>query len=241
VSEDIRGAAQGIGRLGRCRHSIGNGCCGFLNVPSGGIGHVGSHGRHELTPHTPGSSGAILFQELYAALGELNAASWWNVPFDPASPLETPRGAAHIDAALAKLEELVASSQFDSAAKRRVRPQDVQFLSRNGGPLAMPGGRYTFYNWRGVKTQVAPGNWIYTAHPATNAGAYGNSYLQFVTWDEGGPIAEGMLSYGQSSNPESVHFNDLTKLYAAGKWVKLPYTEAQITADPEYRRIEISE
>ncbi|WP_395402811.1 penicillin acylase family protein [Pseudoduganella sp. UC29_106] len=191
--------------------------------------------------HTPGSSGAILFQELYTALGELNAASWWRVPLDPADPLETPRGAAGIDAALARLEELVASSQFDSAAKRRVRPQDVQILSRSGGPQSIPGGRYTFYNWRGVKTQVAPGNWIYTGHPATNAGAYGNSYLQFVTWGDDGPVAEGMLSYGQSSNPESAHFSDLTRLYAAGKWITLPYTEAQITADPEYRRIDISE
>jgi len=191
--------------------------------------------------HAPGSSGAILFFDLYASLEELNAASWWSVPFDPANPLETPRGAANFTAALAKLETLVGASQFDSAAKRRARPQDVQILSRSDGNLAIPGGRYTFNNWRGVKTQVAPGSWIYTADPKTNAGAYGNSYLQFVTWDDAGPVAEGMLTYGQSSNPDSVHFNDLTKLYAGGKWVKLPYTEAQITADPAYKRIEISE
>jgi acyl-homoserine-lactone acylase len=191
--------------------------------------------------HTPGSAGAILFFELYAALGELNAASWWSVPYNPADPLETPRGAAGIPAAMAKLEALVATSQFDTAAKRRTRPEEVQTLSRPDGSLAVPGGRYTFMNWRGVKNQIYPGIWIYTADSKTNAGAYGNSYIQFVTWDDSGPVAEGILTYSQSSNPDSPHFNDETKLYAKGQWVKLPYTESQITSDPNYRKVDISE
>jgi acyl-homoserine-lactone acylase len=191
--------------------------------------------------HTPGSAGAILFFELYAALGELNAGSWWSVPYNPADPLETPRGAANIPAALAKLEALVATSQFDTAAKRRTTPEQVQTISRPDGSLAPPGGRYTFMNWRGVKNQIYPGIWIYTADSKTNAGAYGNSYIQFVTWDSTGPVAEGILTYSQSSNPDSPHFNDQTKLYAKGQWVKLPYTEAQITADPNYQVVNISE
>jgi hypothetical protein len=40
--------------------------------------------------------------------------------------------------ALAKLEALVASTQFDSPAKRRARPADVQVLSRPEGPLSIP-------------------------------------------------------------------------------------------------------
>ncbi len=190
--------------------------------------------------HAPGSSGAILFYELYAALGELNSPSWWAVPFNPADPLETPRGHAGTAEALARLETLVASSQFDSPAKRRARPMDVQILSRPEGPLAIPGGRYAFNNWRGQRTQVAPGSFLYTADPKTNAGAYGNSYLQFVTWDDAGPLAEGLLTYGQSSNPADPHFSDQTRKYAAGEWVKLPYTEAQIKADPNFKETRIS-
>ena len=191
--------------------------------------------------HAPGSSGAILFYELYAALGELSAASWWSVPYNAADPLETPRGSAGAAAALVKLEALVATTQFDSAAKRRARPQDVQVLQRADGVLAIPGGRYTFNNWRGVKTQVAPGSFVYTADPATNTGAYGNSYIQFVTWDDAGPVAEGILTYGQSSNPASSHFNDQTRKYAAGEWVKLPFTDAQIKADPNFKQVQITE
>jgi acyl-homoserine-lactone acylase len=191
--------------------------------------------------HAPGSSGAILFYELYAALGELQGASWWAVPFNPADPLETPLGTGNAAAALAQLETLVATPQFDSAVKRRARPMDVQILSRPEGPLAMPGGQYTFNNWRGTKTEVAPGSFIYTADPSTNAGAYGNSYIQFVTWDDAGPVAEGILTYSQSSNPASVHFSDQTRKYAAGEWIKLPYTDAQIKADANYKIVQISE
>lgn len=191
--------------------------------------------------HAPLSSGAPLFYELYAALGELKSPSFWSVPFQPSDPLETPRGHAGTAEALAKLETLVASTQFDSPAKRRARPADVQVLSRPEGPLSIPGGRYTFNNWRGQKTQVAPGSFIYTGDPKTNAGAYGNSYMQFVTWDDTGPVAEGILTYSQSSNPAHANFSDQTRKYAAGEWVKLPYTEAQIKADPGLTEVKISQ
>lgn len=191
--------------------------------------------------HAPQASGVVLFFEFYAALDELKAASWWTVPFNPSDPLGTPRGSAGTTEALARLEKLVASSQFDSATKRRARPMDVQVLSRPEGPLAMPGGRYTFNNWRGQKTQVAPGSFVYTADPKTNAGAYGNSYMQFVTWDDNGPVAEGILSYGQSSNPAHPNFSDQTRKYSVGEWVKLPYTEAQIKADPNFKEMKLSQ
>jgi acyl-homoserine-lactone acylase len=191
--------------------------------------------------HAPGSSGAVLFMELYASLGKLADASWWSVPFNPADPQETPRGTANVAAAMAKLETLVASTQFDSAAKRRARPQDVQILARAAGNLSLPGGPDTFNNWFGAKTEVAPGTFIYTADPLTNAGAFGNSYIQFVTWDNKGPVAEGILTYSQSSDPTSAYYSDQTRKYAAGEWAKLPYTDAQIKADAGYRLLRISE
>ena len=191
--------------------------------------------------HAPLSVGAVLFFEFYAALNQLSDPSWWSVPFNPADPQETPRGNAGTAAALAKLETLVATAQFDSYAKRRIRPADVQVVSRPEGNLPIPGGRYTFNNWRGQKTEIAPGTYVYSGDPKTNAGAYGNSYMQFVTWDDNGPVAEGILSYSQSSNPAHANFSDQTRKYSAGEWVKLPYTEAQIKADPNYKEIKLTQ
>ena len=191
--------------------------------------------------HAPLSVGAVLFFEFYAALNQLSDPSWWSVPFNPADPQETPRGNAGTAAALAKLETLVATAQFDSFAKRRIRPADVQVVSRPEGNLPIPGGRYTFNNWRGQKTEIAPGTYVYSGDPKTNAGAYGNSYMQFVTWDDNGPVAEGILSYSQSSNPAHANFSDQTRKYSAGEWVKLPYTDAQIKADPNYKEIKLTQ
>ena len=190
--------------------------------------------------HAPDRQGAMLFSEFYRSMGELKDPSWWSVPYDATDPLETPRGNAGTAAALVKLEALVTDAQFNTATKRRARPADVQVLLRAGVPLSIPGGRYTFNNWAGQKTTLL-GNVVYTADPNTNQGAFGNSYIQFVTWDDAGPVAEGILTYGQSSNPASANFSDQTRKYAAGEWVKLPFTEAQIKADINFKEMKISQ
>jgi acyl-homoserine-lactone acylase len=46
-----------------------------------------------------------------------------------------------------------------------------------------------------------------------------------------------MLTYSQSPEPDSPHYQDLTELYSAGKWIDLPFTEAEISADPRLRTL----
>jgi acyl-homoserine-lactone acylase len=136
---------------------------------------------------------------------------------------------------MALLEQLVADPAIQFATKAACASADVQILLRDGRPLSIPGGAYTFNNWNGQKMldPFGSGIYIYTADPSTNLGAYGNSYIQFVTWDNAGPIAEGLLTYGQSAHPSSPHFSDQTKRYATGEWVKLPYT-----GSTNFRRID---
>ena len=52
---------------------------------------------------------------------------------------------------------------------------------------------------------------------------YGPSYLQTVTFDARGPVARGLLTYGQSINPASPHANDQMKLYSAKQWPTRPF------------------
>lgn len=70
--------------------------------------------------------------------------------------------------------------------------------------------------------------------------------MQFVTFDANGPVAEGILTYSQSSHLLSANFSDQTKLYSdiflkGAKWAKLPFSEADIKADPNYRSMMLSE
>ncbi|WP_374402148.1 penicillin acylase family protein [Niveibacterium sp.] len=176
------------------------------------------------------AKGALLFREFYARMNEMKDASLWRVPYDPADPLNTPNGFNPANTtAYDKLAETVAYFGTQGFALDET-PGARQVITRNGKPLVIPGGRYTFNNWRG---QLANGKY---GDPA-----YGNSYMQFVTFDDKGPVAEGMLTYSQSTHAFSEHYADLTELYAQRQWAKLPYTEAQITADPNLRTLKISE
>ena len=69
----------------------------------------------------------------------------------------------------------------------------------------------------------------------------GTSYLQLVKFTEQGPQARGLLAFSQSSEAGSAHSNDQTKAFSAKQLAPIPFTEAQIKADPQYRQYVISE
>ena len=55
---------------------------------------------------------------------------------------------------------------------------------------------------------------------------HGNSYIQAVSWDESDcPDANAILAYSQSSDPESDHDADATKLYSESGWIDMPFCE----------------
>ena len=70
---------------------------------------------------------------------------------------------------------------------------------------------------------------------------WGTSYVQTITFDDAGPVAQGMLLYGQSVDPKSAYFADQLRLFSRKEWPVLPFTRAQIEADPHYRKITLSE
>ena len=52
---------------------------------------------------------------------------------------------------------------------------------------------------------------------------YGTSYVQTVTFDAKGPVAQAILTYGQSTNPASPHANDQMRAFSAKRWHTLPF------------------
>jgi acyl-homoserine-lactone acylase len=62
----------------------------------------------------------------------------------------------------------------------------------------------------------------------------GNSYIQTVTWqaeDLECPDAYAVLTYSQSTNPESPHYSDWTEGMSAKQWNDMPYCADDIEAD----------
>jgi len=57
----------------------------------------------------------------------------------------------------------------------------------------------------------------------------------------GNPVAQGMLTYSQSTDPASPWYADQTLVYSRKEWPKLPFTQERIKADPQYRTITLRE
>ena len=47
--------------------------------------------------------------------------------------------------------------------------------------------------------------------------------MQTVTFDSRGPLAQAILTYGQTPNPASPHATDPLRLFAAKQWPTLPF------------------
>lgn len=156
----------------------------------------------------------------------------WRVPFSVQDPLHTPRGIGWQRADVARrlhkgLAE--AGTQLASLAPATQWGQ-LHTVGRGAQRIAIPG---------------SDGKWgIYDASTSQRDGlrfdvVSGSSYIQLVSFDDNGPVANGLLTMSQASDPASPHFKDQTLLFSAQQWRPLPFTPAQIQADGEQQVIEL--
>ncbi|WP_165390787.1 penicillin acylase family protein [Pseudoduganella lutea] len=181
------------------------------------------------------SKGAVLFREFWLEAADI--PDKWAVPFDAADPVHTPRGVA--PAALAPM----------LAALRETALR----LSALGMPLDAALGEHQVEVRQNVRYPVHGGigdidavyNALHMKSPLTEQGyrdvAWGTSYLQLVGFDNNGPVARGLLAYGQSTDPASPYYADQLPLYAEKRLVPLPFTREQIEEDGGYQRATVSE
>ncbi|WP_248749815.1 acylase [Pseudomonas sp. MWU15-20650] len=154
----------------------------------------------------------------------------WRVAFDPAHPLTTPSGLAIDRAPVAKaLREAMLASTAEVSKLGATRWGEIQVSGQtpiHGGPqeLGIYNAMQTVPRADGKREVVS-----------------GTSYLQIVTFDDKGPQALGVLAFSESSNPESKNSKDQTQAFSEKTLRPLPFTEAQIKADPRYQLHELKE
>lgn len=176
--------------------------------------------------------GLVHFQNMVDALTEHPDS--WRVAFDPADPQHTPRGLAVEQAAVRKLLHEAALASLQQVAQDGVDEgsqwgQVQQAL--DGTPV--PGGPQELGVYNAIfSVPHGPGKRLVVS---------GTSYLQLVSFTEQGPQARGLLAFSQSSEAASAHSSDQTRAFSAKQLAPIPFTEAQIKADPEYRQYVISE
>jgi acyl-homoserine-lactone acylase len=173
------------------------------------------------------SRGAPLFREFWRKAR--NVPRLWRLPFDPARPVATPAG---LDMATPATRNAVFKALGDAVGIVRtagfaadVPLAEVQTRLVRGQKIAIPGGD----EFEGVLNKVeSQGQSL--IEPTGYRVNFGSSYIQVVTFDDRGPVAQGLLTYGQSSDPASPRAYDQLPLFSARQWVPLPFHRADIEA-----------
>lgn len=176
---------------------------------------------------------------LFRAWWESMAASgidFWEVPFDPDDPVNTPRG-------------LRLGDKSVIAATRAALASAVRALEELGVDYEKPWGelQVSVRGDESIPIHGGDGDQIYNAIWSAPTGEgrldvyYGTSALWAVSFEEGLPQASGFLAYSQSSNEASPHAADQTRRFSKKEWIALPFSEAAIRADENYERRVIEE
>ncbi|MFI1728271.1 penicillin acylase family protein [Streptomyces acidicola] len=180
-----------------------------------------------------GSRGALLFDRFWR---KLPADRLWKVRFSAADPVRTPN-TLNTDA------PEFATALADAVAELRAAgiPLDAklgahQFVVRNGERVPVPGGSGRAGVWNVLEPTWNAAGGGYTEVP------FGSSHLQAVGWDSSGcPVARTLLTYSQSSNPNSPHYSDQTRLFSGERWVTSRFCEKDILNSPKLRVVRVSE
>ncbi len=164
--------------------------------------------------------GAVLFREFWRSA--VTIAGVHRQAFDRAQPVATPHGlamnrpevAAHIWAALGG----AVTKMRDAGFAPNATLGQVQRPVLTDEPVFLHGGDEIEGVLNNLGDRGSPG-----IGPRGIRIDYGSSYIQTVTFDDRGPIAQALLTYGQSSHAGSPHQTDQMKLFASKTWPSLPF------------------
>ncbi len=168
------------------------------------------------------SAGGMLFAEFWRRASAI--PNIWRVPFDAADPVGTPRGLNMSGPAGAKILEALGAAvgQMRSQGLTPDAPLgNLQFVTQGAERIAIHGGESSIGVLNAISSRFSPADRGYK--PWT-----GSTFIQIVTFDARGPVADAVLTHSQSSDPASPHAVDQTRLYAAKHWVRLPFLKADI-------------
>ncbi|WNF52917.1 acylase [Pseudomonas sp. SG20052] len=179
--------------------------------------------------------GFVHFQNVMEPLQQV--PDIWRVAFDPKDPQHTPRGLALDNSQVTQAirEAMLASvEQVEKLGlKDDSRWGDIQVVSSGGQQTPIHGGPGTLGVYNAIQSVPRTDGKLEVIS--------GTSYLQVVTFDDKGPHAQGLLAFSLSSDPTSKYSRDQTVAFSKKQLSPLPFTEQQITSDPQYQAQTIRE
>jgi acyl-homoserine-lactone acylase len=156
------------------------------------------------------SRGSALFAEFISGLEVVPttdlilAPRYWRKPFNPADPIRTPSGFVPTDEtrrALARAQLRLQSLGLPLDAPLG----EVQGVTRNGRRLPISGSYFGYHLTRA--SEVKPGLGITEMRN-------GDGYIHIVFLKPGSVSGRFLVTFSQSTNPESPHYSDMTEVYS---------------------------
>ncbi len=200
------------------------------------------------------SRGAVLFREWvtrYPYDETYLGSSLFKNRFNPTEPVTTPSGLANTAAALDKLAEAVLLLQGEGIALDAALG-NLQIGHRFDRQYPLHGGN-RHEGIANLQVTNTPGNnptetpifsgsneFVADSNSLSKTGynvVHGSSFIMTLGWTDDGPEAEALLSYSQSGDPNSPHFDDQTQLYAEKAWRPIRYTPVDIEENAVSTRI----
>jgi acyl-homoserine-lactone acylase len=173
-----------------------------------------------------GSRGAVLFSAFWNLASNAQPSPWTH-PFQASDPVQTPNG---LNTANQTVRTALgdAIQQLDQAhVPLDAPPAAIQFVTVQGRHFPIPGGPG---DTDGIYNVIAEGT---EPGDSPTAPDFGSSFIQVTTWNNTGcPVSNSILTYSESSNPDSPHFADQTELFSHKQWLPDLFCEAQIMSAP---------
>jgi len=172
--------------------------------------------------------GARLWSRFWARASRIEPARLYRIPFDPADPVHTPR-----------------QLDVDNPAVREALGAAILSMNRQHVPLDATIGDALTVRANGTAVSLYGGcgaDGYFTvacAYPEPDgvarldgANLVGSTYLQTVTFDGQGVDAHTMLAPSESDDASRTDSGAGTQLYASKTWLRVPFRERDILADP---------
>ncbi|TQE39267.1 acylase [Streptomyces ipomoeae] len=183
------------------------------------------------------SRGALLYDRFWRKLiRAVPNGRLWKVPFSAADPVNTPNtldtSAPGFATALADTVAELRAAGIALDAKLG----DHQFAVHGDRRIPIHGGTESLGVWNKIESP-----WIAAAGGYAQVSS-GSSHIQAVGWDGSRcPVARTLLTYSQSSNPDSPHYRDQTRLYSDEKWGTSRFCEKDILSSPKLKVVRVSQ
>jgi acyl-homoserine-lactone acylase len=202
---------------------------GFAPTSGGGkvkIGNACTVLAHWSLHWNPADRGAVLFGVFWGQANGIQPSPFTH-PFLASDPVNTPFG---LNTSNKKVKQALGDSITalnNAHIPLNASLASIQFVTYQGKHIPIPGGPG---DPDGIYNAIYRGDVSGDSPTAPDAGS---SFIQAVTWNSTScPVGATILTYSESSNPDSPHFADQTKLFSQKKWLTDRFCEAQISADP---------